>query len=228
MATAVKPSPDFFPAGRMGIKVNLMKDFDAEAATMSSPPTPANELLMPQRVNLHNLGLHCSKCIAEQQEKEKRNHKAHVTFGSTAKQVLGLFALICMVDTYRMPCHRTLLTSLFSEKLIKHFDEANEHCDGTLNDFHFVSLLSDTGSNKVFTYHQAQKQEDWNDFLIAMEKKILDHKSRGHWDLVPCSSIPLGNKAIKAIWSFKRKRFLDGHLNKHKARLCTGRDATMG
>jgi hypothetical protein len=92
---------------------------------------------------------------------------------------------------------------LFSKKLIKCFDKANEHCDGTLNYFHVVSLLTDTGSNEAFTYHQAQKQEDWNDFIIGMEKEILDHKSHGHWDLVPCSTIPPGNKVIKVIWSFK-------------------------
>ncbi len=34
-------------------------------------------------------------------------------------------------------------------------------------------------------------------------------------------TIPPGNKVIKAIWSFKQKRFPDGYLNKHKARLCT-------
>jgi hypothetical protein len=116
--------------------------------------------------------------------------------------------------------HKTLLTSLFFKKLIKCFDKANEHCGGTFNDFHIVSLLTVTGSNKVFTYHQAQKQEDWNDFIIAMGKEILDHKSHGHWDLVPHLTITLGNKLIKTIWSFKRKRFPDGHLNKHKARLC--------
>jgi hypothetical protein len=109
---------------------------------------------------------------------------------------------------------------LFSKKLIKCFDKANEHYDGTLNNIYFVSLLTETGSNEVFTYHQAQKQEDWNDFKIAMEKEILDHASHGHWDLVPRSTIPLGNKVIKAIWSFKQTRFLDGCLNKHKARLC--------
>jgi hypothetical protein len=175
---------------------------------------------MPQSVNLHGLGLHHSKCIAEQQQKEKCSHKAHVTFGSTAKQVLGLFALICMVDTYRMPCHQILLTFLFYEKLIKLFDKANKHCDGTLNDFHFVSLLTDTGSNKVFTYHQAQKQEDGNDFIIPMENEIVDPESRGCWDLVPCLTIPPGNKVINAIWSFKQKRLLDGCLSKHKATLC--------
>jgi hypothetical protein len=53
-----------------------------------------------------------------------------------------------------------------------------------------------------------------------MEKEILDHESRGHWDSVPPSTIPSDNKVIKAIWSFKQKRFPDGRLNKHKARLC--------
>ncbi len=53
-----------------------------------------------------------------------------------------------------------------------------------------------------------------------MEKEILDHKSRGHWDLVPHSTIPPGHKVIKAIWSLKQKCFPDGCLNKHKARLC--------
>jgi hypothetical protein len=54
-----------------------------------------------------------------------------------------------------------------------------------------------------------------------MEKEVEDHEGRGHWILVPRSTIPSGNKPIKAIWSFMRKRFPDGCLNKHKARLCT-------
>ena len=53
-----------------------------------------------------------------------------------------------------------------------------------------------------------------------MEKEVEDHEGHGHWILVPRSTIPSGNKPIKAIWSFKRKRFPDGRLNKHKARLC--------
>ena len=53
-----------------------------------------------------------------------------------------------------------------------------------------------------------------------MEKEVEDHKGHGHWILVPCSTIPSGNKPIKAIWSFKRKPFPDSRLNIHKARLC--------
>jgi len=53
-----------------------------------------------------------------------------------------------------------------------------------------------------------------------MNKEIYDHESRGHWDIVRRSTIPPGMKTIQAIWSFKRKRYPDGTLNKHKARLC--------
>ena len=64
------------------------------------------------------------------------------------------------------------------------------------------------------------KQPDWHSFVQAMEKEISDHEERGHWSLVPRYSIPQGVKTIQAIWSFKRKRFPDGRLNKHKARIC--------
>jgi hypothetical protein len=93
-------------------------------------------------------------------EKSKGQHKAQVTFGSCAKQMLGSFALICAVDNYSMPKHQALLTPSFSVSLVRHFEEANKHCDETLNEFHFVSLLSNAGSNKVFTYCQAFKQDN--------------------------------------------------------------------
>ena len=63
-------------------------------------------------------------------------------------------------------------------------------------------------------------QDDKAQFVTAMQKEIDDHKKRDHWDLVLCSSMPKEMKTIMAIWLFKRKRFLDGTLNKHKARLC--------
>jgi hypothetical protein len=132
-----------------------------------------------------------------------------------------MFALICTVNTYQMPSHQESQDHpSFTALLLCRIDEANEHCDGTLNEFHFVFLLTDTSSNEVFTYHPAQKQDDWIQFVEAMEKEVEDHKGRGHWILVPRSTIPSGNKPIKAIWSFKRKRFPDDRLIKDKARLC--------
>ena len=152
---------------------------------------PSKSLLMPQRVNLHELGLRRLKQIAEQVSKVK--HKAHVTYGARAKQFLRMFALICTVNTCSIPCHWELQNPSFTALVLCQIDEANEHCDGTLNEFHFISLLTDTSSNKVFTYHQAQKQDDWIQFVEAMEKEVEDHEGHGHWILVPCSTILSGN-----------------------------------
>ncbi len=102
-----------------------------------------------------------------------------------------------------MPSHQVSQNPTFAALLLQQIDEANDHCDGTLKEFHFVSLLTDGSSNEVFTYHQTQKQDDWAQFVEAIEKEVEDHEGRGHWDLVPHSSIPSGSKPIKAIWSFK-------------------------
>jgi hypothetical protein len=75
-------------------------------------------------------------------------------------------------------------------------------------------------NNEVFTYTKAMQQLDAQQFIEAMDKEIDDHQSRGHWDVVCQSTIPPGMKTIQAIWSFKCKRYPDGTLNKHKARLC--------
>jgi hypothetical protein len=62
-----------------------------------------------------------------------------------------------------------------------------------------------------------------------MEIEISDHEARRHWDLMLRTDLPIGAKTIMAIWSFKRKRFPDGTLNKHKARLCAhGGQQTWG
>ncbi len=63
------------------------------------------------------------------------------------------------------------------------------------------------------------KQDDASDFVKATNKEIQDHESREHWEVIKRSEIPPGMKTIKSTWSFKRKRFPDGLLNKHKAQL---------
>jgi hypothetical protein len=68
---------------KVGIRVNLMDDFEAEVVNLDSSKQPLDELRMPQRVSLHKLVRCCSKRIAE--SKSKGQHKAHVTFGSCTK-----------------------------------------------------------------------------------------------------------------------------------------------
>ena len=101
------------------------------------------------------------------------------------------------------------------------FMELNELYDGTVNQLHhFPPLYINVSSNEVFTYHKEMKDAYAGLFISAMQKKIFDHESRNHWKIVHRTTLPLTTKTIQAIWSFKRKRFPDGHLNKHKARIC--------
>ena len=65
------------------------------------------------------------------------------------------------------------------------------------------------------------KQKDVGSFFETMTKEVQAHESRDHWTPVLRSDLPSNTKTILLIWSFKRKRFLDGKLLKHKARLCT-------
>ena len=64
------------------------------------------------------------------------------------------------------------------------------------------------------------REEDHKQFFTAMEVELADHEECNHWTLMERKDLPIGTKTIMAIWSFKRKRFPDGTLNKHKARLC--------
>jgi hypothetical protein len=64
------------------------------------------------------------------------------------------------------------------------------------------------------------KQEDFKDFVVAMKKEVEDHEQREHWTLMPRSEMPKDTKTILSVWSFKRKRYPDGRVLKHKARLC--------
>ena len=77
-----------------------------------------------------------------------------------------------------------------------------------------------TYSNENYTYPQAMQQTDKDNYIGAMVVELAAHKERDHCKMVPQSSLPVGAKIIRSIWSFKRKFSPDGSLNKHKARIC--------
>ena len=59
--------------------------------------------------------------------------------------------------------------------------------------------------------------------------EVSDHKNREHWTLAKHCDMPEDKKTIMSIWGFKRKRYPDGTLNKHKAHLCAhGKMQTWG
>lgn len=53
-----------------------------------------------------------------------------------------------------------------------------------------------------------------------MEKEVADHVEQRHWEVVPISTVPRGDKLILAIWSMKHKQDLGSKIIKLKARLC--------
>ena len=100
------------------------------------------------------------------------------------------------------------------------FQEVNDNFDTTCNDMlhHVFSVTKE--ANESYTFKEMLQQDDRNQFVEAMTKDIGDYTKRKHWEIVPRFHMPQGIKPIMAIWSFKRKLYPDGTLNKHKARFC--------
>ncbi len=79
---------------------------------------------------------------------------------------------------------------------------------------------SSIASNKTFTYKQAMREKGYHKFVKAMIKEVDDHKNRNYWTIMRHCDMPVEAKTIMSIWSFKRKKYPDGSLSKHKARFC--------
>ena len=54
--------------------------------------------------------------------------------------------------------------------MIKHFEELDEHYNGTMIQIHSLSFSTDVSSNEVFTYKEAMNQEDAHLFIEAIKK----------------------------------------------------------
>ncbi len=107
----------------------------------------------------------------------------------------------------------------FAARISHDFERINGLFDNTINDFSH-HIMAFTTSNESFTFLQMLRESDHMQFFAAMEVELNDHETRKHWTLMERRDLPQGAKTIMAIWSFKRKRFPDGTLNKHKAHLC--------
>ena len=166
---------------------------------------------MPTMVNLESSGLRCSSRIAS-------GPKKHYNFFSGISKfcVFG----VLLLSTLAQP---SVAFSHLQESVnaaIHHCNVINANFDGSLNDIPHMVLAAGNSNNENYTFLEMLKQDDASNFIKAMEKESNDHSSRGHWDMVKRSEIPPRLKTIRAIWSFKRKHFPYGTLNKHKSRLC--------
>jgi hypothetical protein len=98
------------------------------------------------------------------------------------------------------------------------FDWLNGLFNDTINEIcHQIHAY--TTLNESFTYLQMLQQGDFKQFFQAMEVELNDHETCKHWNLKERKDLQPGTKTIMAILSFKRKRFPDRTLNKHKAHL---------
>ena len=53
-------------------------------------------------------------------------------------------------------------------------------------------------SNKVFTYKNAMKEDDYHEFVKAMFKEISEYKAQDHWTMMEARELP---PAVKTIMS---------------------------
>jgi len=209
---------------------------------------PSNEA--PRMINLETSGLRRSERIRNQTQNDISsasnggpNIRAYAVasrnerpFARTSKKkqvssyfsmfmgigALWSFATLSMPHFYNSQCHS------YVARISNDYERLNGLFDDTINDvIHHVKAFSTT--NEAFTYKQMLKEDDYRDFFKAMIDEIEVHEKRDHWTLMERKDLPIGTKTIMAIWSFKRKRYPDGSLNKHKARLCAhGGQQTWG
>ena len=182
---------------------------DGQLNNSTTPESPdedviTNELLFPTMPDLNNL-----TCRRSTRVRRKT-------------QFFSLFVACAAVFTSSLVTTATYFTNPLDSlnKAVLHSQRVNTHFDGTLNSLHHAALTAAAGDNDTYTLKDVFKQDDKSEFIQAMMKEVNDHESRNHWTVLPRSAIPQGTKTILSIWSFKRKRYPDGRVLKHKARLC--------
>ena len=199
---------------------------------------------LPRRINLETSGLRRSARLRNESQSDNsgpaimaytssfRNErpfktsmkKQRMSFYSVFSAVgtLWCFASLSMPHFFDNKCHS------FVTRFSNDYEKINGLFDDTINDVvHHVKAF--TTSNESYTYSKMLKEDDYRDFFQAMLDEIEVHEKREHWTLMERKDMPTGTRTIMAIWSFKRKRYPSGLLNKHKARLCAhGGQQTWG
>ncbi len=189
---------------------------EGDLITSNHSDVPINhegdDITMPEMINLHTAGLRRSPRL---QEKEKNKKGMSFTSILTRMCVFGTILAACIQPTYVLSTGQLAVNSF-----IHRCNVVNSNFGGTLNAIPHMIFASGKENNECYTFKEMLSQPDKRDFLEAMLKESSEHEARNHWTVVRRSSMPEHTKPIQAIWLFKQKRFPDGSLNKHKARLC--------
>ena len=191
---------------------------DSEGATSpthsqaSEGDDDTDDLCMPEMINLETAGHRRSPRLAAQPPK-KYNFFSMATKKFCAFGLLVLAAISSPVTAFSHG-HACVNSAVYKCNMI------NANFDGTLNEIHHMVMAAGKSNNEVYTFREMLQQDDAASFIEAMKEETKAHEKRGHWEVIKRSSLPAGTKTIQSIWSFTRKRFPDGTLNKYKARLC--------
>ena len=179
--------------------------------TQDSEGDVANDLFMPTMVNLETAGLRRSERISTQEPKK-------YNFFSVLSKIcgVGLVLATSLASPVTVFSHGQATVN----SVVHTCNVINANFDGSCNVIHHMVLAAGSSNNEAYTFREMLKEDDAGEFIKAMKKETETHERRNHWDVVKRSQVPVHVKTIQAIWSFKRKRFPDGLLNKYKARLC--------
>ena len=85
-------------------------------------------------------------------------------------------------------------------------------------------LAANNSDPDTLKWHQAIKEDDWEQFYEAAQTEIKTLQDIGTWEEVDIKNVPKGTNILPGTWVFKRKRYPDGKLRKHKARYCVRGD----
>ena len=90
--------------------------------------------------------------------------------------------------------------------------------DETFSDL--LALNAAASTSDILNLREAMNHPDKEFFHKAMEKEVFALDSNDVWDYVPRSSVPVNQKTLRAIWSFRIKKNPPTYEKSFKARTC--------
>ena len=89
---------------------------------------------------------------------------------------------------------------------------------------HPLAFSAKMNDPDTLDYHHAMTSPDKEEFRLAMSKEIDELIQKDTWDIV---ERPANKNVLPSTWAFKRKRYPDGRIWKHKARFCVRGDKQL-
>jgi len=102
------------------------------------------------------------------------------------------------------------------QAFVTHLENVNSLFDNTICMTNQMIFATIAANNDVYTLKEMLRLDD---IAIRERYEIEDHEVRDHWEIIKRIDLPKGAKTILSVWAFKLKRFPDGQIMKHKARL---------